>query len=112
VKISDVFAVEKIRGGYAARISGCSEYRCTGKTKEAAMRFCLGAVEEQGRNLRKRAYFWSPSGKTVFVVSYQDGWFYEIHSAGRKTPSCCVTGDTFGDCCQTAARHAAEYVEP
>lgn len=121
MKVSDIILSERkwassypgMKGHFyfEARLAGTDEFSRLGKTRDEAEAACLKAVQEQAANLRKRAYFWSPSGKTVFVVSYTDCWHYEITSAGRPVPCACITGDTFEQCCANAERHAASYEE-
>lgn len=122
MKVSDIISCEQKRscgtGGVKAHnyfeaqlVGGASEFSRLGKTRDEAEAACLKAIQEQAQHLRKRAYLWSPSGKTVFVVSYTDCWHYEITSAGRAVPCACITGDTYEQCYAAAESHASSYEE-
>lgn len=119
MKVSDIIQTSRQRefahlGGkgkvyYQASVQGA--FRCTADTRKQAEELVVEAVEAQGRHLHDRKYYWSPSGRTVFVVSYANGWGYDIMRAGSPYASTCVVGDSFQECCEAAESHAAEYEE-
>jgi len=114
VKTTDIFETTKQRTLFGTVwktvLAGTCDEIGTGKTKDEAEAEALLLVKAQVANAHRRAYFTSPSGKTLFIVSFQWGWSYDIVRDGKSRGVCC-TGDTFEQCCGYAARHAADYEE-
>lgn len=101
------YAYGRSEAYYEASING--DLRQTAAKKGDAQKACLVALKVQIANLRRRKYFFSPSGRTVFAVRYLGGWGYDIMSASRSGPAIVAIGETFDDCCKHAAKHAADF---
>lgn len=82
----------------------------TGKTKDEAETEAARLLKALVENVHRTRYFTSPSGKTLFVARFTWSWGYEIVRNGQSRGSC-STGDTFEQCCDAAAAHAASYYE-
>lgn len=116
MKVSDILAATKhtwigAKPVYVCTLTGSSDEIARGSTKEQALSNGVAALRALSAAHAQRAYFWSPSGRTCFVVSYRHGgWGYDIAGPDRRTSSC-ATGDTFAECCAAAKSHADAYEE-
>ena len=83
-----------------------------GTTKDAAEQDALQAAKDAGANMGKRQYFFSPSGKTTFVVYFDRSWCYDIASATRapqENRCACCSMESFEVACRMAEGHAKDY---
>jgi len=83
-----------------------------GKNKDEAEQSAIQAAKDAGTNQSKRKYFFSPSGKSTFVVYFDGSWCYDIVGATRdanKNVCVCSGIESFEAACRMAASHAKDY---
>lgn len=90
-------------------VSNALGFNGEGKTKEEAESAAIDAAREAAENLGKRAYFFSPSGKTVFAVYFSGTWCYDIMSPALPYPSSTVGIASYEKACQWAKNHSEIY---
>ena len=120
MRVADILNTEKRKSyaGWGARpetyfettVEGPNVVLATSSTRAKAEEKALEALKEQFKNISQRAYFCSPSGRTTFVVYFDQGWAYDTVRDGKSRGSA-GCGGTFEECCGYAKRHAADYEE-
>jgi len=88
----------------------CGNLDATAPTRKEAEEACAETIRATAEHTGCRRYFYSPSGRTVFVVYFAYGrWGYDIMDPSRSVPCTCSMDGDFRDVCEAAKRHAADY---
>lgn len=87
-------------------------FKGQGSTKDEAEAEAIQAAKDAGNAMGKRKYFFSPSGRSTFVVYFDQSWSYDIVGASRdpnKNVCVCSSIESFEAACRMAANHAQDY---
>jgi hypothetical protein len=69
-------------------------------------------IKKQLEELYSVEWVTAADSKTLFRLSYRNGWMYEIMSPGRNTPCACYLADNMDelDAREAMRKHASEYL--
>lgn len=120
MKLSDIITTRPAktmlgRGvGHIASINGADYVSCSAKTADEAQAKLIELVAEHFRHGHTRRYYFSPSGKTTFVLYHVfGGWCYDIIRPGMTSPSTCsmAANCALDSADKSVRRHAEDYIE-
>lgn len=115
-KLSDIIETAPVRNlfgrgaGYRATFVG-TDTSATEPTKDHAIAALVNSVTDHLKNSGIRRYFFSPSGRTAFVLYHQiGGWCYDIIKPNQSPSTCAFRSDyTLQKASADVERHAFSY---